>query len=91
MTETLHFWLGAEIFDRSRLNDFIITFLFGKKSNQKKPPVSRHVLRVAQPVDEAAPNAAMRRYQSRSGAHNLAIAARLASIGALPASMMLAS
>ena len=71
---------------------YSITFLSReKKSNQKKPPVPRYTLRFAQRVDEAAPNAAMRRYQSCSGAHNLAIAARLASIGALPSSMMLAA
>jgi hypothetical protein len=33
----------------------------------------------------------MQRCQSRSGAHNLAIAARLDSIDALPGSMMLAA
>jgi hypothetical protein len=53
--------------------------------------VSRYTLRVVQPDDEAAHHAAMRRCQSRSGAHNLAIAARLASIVALPDSMMLAA
>jgi hypothetical protein len=82
---------GPERFDQSRVNDFDITFLFEKKSNQKKPPVSRLALRVAKPDNDAAPCAAMRRCQACSGAHNLAIAARLASIGALPASMMLAA
>jgi hypothetical protein len=53
--------------------------------------VSRYTLRVAQPIDEAAPHAAMRRCQACSGAHNLAIAARLAPLGALPDSMMLAA
>jgi hypothetical protein len=53
--------------------------------------VSRYTLRVVQPDDEAALHAAMRRCQSRSGAHNLAIAARLASMGALPDSMLLAA
>jgi len=48
-------------------------------------------LRVAQPADDAAPRAAMRRCQPRSGAHNLAIAARLASLAALPDSTMLAA
>jgi len=62
-----------------------------KKTKQKKTPVSRYTLRVVQPDDEAAHHAAMRRCQNRSGAHNLAIAARLASIGALPDSMMLAA
>ena len=62
-----------------------------KKTNQKKTPLSRVTLRVAQPVDEAAPHAAMRCYPSCSGAHNLAIVARLTSISALPASMMLAA
>jgi hypothetical protein len=78
-----------------------------KKTKQKKTPVSRYTLRVVQPDDEAALHAAMRRCpalrefsslyryfgesQSCSGAHNLAIAARLASMGALPDSMMLAA
>jgi len=62
-----------------------------KKTKQKKTSVSRYTLRVVQPDDEAALHAAMRRCQSCSGAHNLAIAARLASIGALPDSMMLAA
>jgi hypothetical protein len=70
-------------------------------------PVSRFILRVAQPTDEAAPHAAIRRCpalrefssaftyfgesQTRSGAHNLAIAPRLASVGALSDNMMLAA
>jgi hypothetical protein len=62
-----------------------------RKGSQKKTPVSRLILRVVQPVDEAAPRTAMRRCQARSGAHNLAIAARLASPGALPDSTMLAA
>jgi hypothetical protein len=62
-----------------------------KKKNQKKPPVFRFTLRVAKPGDDAASRAAMRRYQACSGAHNLAIAARLASLGALPDSTMLAA
>jgi hypothetical protein len=62
-----------------------------RKPNQKKTPVSRLTLRVAQPVDEATHRAAMRRCQACSGAHNLTIAARLASLGALPDSMMLAA
>jgi len=78
-----------------------------RKRNQKKTPVSRYTLRIVQPDDEAAPHAVMRRCpalrefssaymcfgesQSRSGAHHLAIAARLASICALPDSMMLAA
>jgi len=49
------------------------------------------ILRIAQPADDAAPRAAMRRCQACSGAHNLAIAARLASPGALPDSTMLAA
>jgi len=53
--------------------------------------VSRLTLRVVQPADEAAPHAAMRRYHVCWGAHNLAIAARLASRDALPGSMMLAA
>jgi len=78
-----------------------------RKPNQKKTPVSRYTLRVVQPADEAAPHAAIRRCpalrefsslctcfgesQSRSGAHNLAIAARLASVGALSDNMMIAA
>jgi hypothetical protein len=49
------------------------------------------ILRVVQPADEAAPRAAMRRCQTCAGAHNLAIAARLASSGVLPDSTMLAA
>jgi hypothetical protein len=48
------------------------------KSNQKKTPMSRSTLRVAQAADDAAPHAAMRRCQACSGTHDLAIAARLA-------------
>jgi len=62
-----------------------------KKTKQKKTPLPRYTLRIVQPDDDAAPYAAMRRSQARSGAHNLAIAARLASIGAFPDSMMLAA
>jgi len=62
-----------------------------RKPNQKKTPVSRYTLRVVQPADEAAPHAAIRRCQPRSGAHNLAIAARLASVGALSDNMMIAA
>jgi len=62
-----------------------------KKTKQKKTPVSRLILRVVQPADEAAPRAAMRRCQTCSGAHNLAIAARLAPSGVLPDSTMLAA
>ena len=66
-----------------------------------------HTLRVAKPDNGAAHHAAMRRCpalrdsssailccgesQVRSGAHNLTIAPRLAPLGALPDSMMLAS
>jgi len=53
--------------------------------------VSRLILRVAKPGDDAAPRAAMRRCQVCSGAHNLKIAARLASLGALPDSTRLAA
>ena len=51
----------------------------------------RSTLRVAKPVIAAAPHVAMPRCQVRSGAHTLAIAARLATPGALPDNMMLAS
>jgi len=54
--------------------------------------VPRSILRVVQPADEASPHAAMRRCQSRSGAHPaVSGTARLASIGVLPGSMMLAA
>jgi hypothetical protein len=62
-----------------------------KKTNQKKTPVSRLTLRIVQSADDAAPRAAMRRCNVRSCAHNLAIAARLASRCALPDSTMLAA
>ena len=52
--------------------------------------VSHRVLR-PKPPDEAASHAAMLRCQACSGAHNLAIAARLASLDALPDSMTLAA
>jgi hypothetical protein len=58
---------------------------------QKNTPVSRLTLRVAKPGDDAAPHAAMRRCLAASGAHNLEIAARLASPGALPDITMLAA
>ena len=48
-------------------------------------------LRVAEPNDEIAPNAAMLRCKSRPEAHNLLIAARLALPCALPDGMMLVS
>jgi Flp pilus assembly protein protease CpaA len=66
-------------------------FFPGKENEPKETAVSRLPLRVAQPIVEAAPNAAMRRCPNRSGAHNRSIAARLASLAALPDSMMLAS
>jgi hypothetical protein len=62
-----------------------------KKTKQKKTPVSRLILRVAKPDDDAAHRAVMRRCQACSGAHNLMIAARLALPGALPDSTMLAA
>ncbi|MDJ0668726.1 MAG: hypothetical protein QNJ61_15690, partial [Desulfobacterales bacterium] len=62
-----------------------------KKTNQKKAPVPRFLLRVGQPNAEAAPHAAMQRCSACSGAHNRSIAARLASRAALPDNMMLAS
>jgi hypothetical protein len=85
----------------------VVTFLSReKKSNLKKAPVSRSILRAAKPAAEAAPHAAMRRCPALrdssssykyfgespdcSGAHNLKIAARLASLAALPGRMMLA-
>jgi hypothetical protein len=61
------------------------------RRDRLQTPVSRFILRVAQPTDEAAPHAAIRRCQSRSGAHNLAIAPRLASVVALSDNIMLAA
>jgi len=62
-----------------------------RKRKQKKTPASRFTLRVVQPVDEAAPRAAMRRCRTPPGAHNLPLAARLISSDALPGSTMLAA
>jgi hypothetical protein len=72
-------WLGLFIF-----------FPVKEKEPKENACVPR-ILRVAQPDVAAASNAAMRRCSVRSGAHNLTIAARLASLGALPNSMILAS
>jgi hypothetical protein len=76
-----HLKTNPERFYRSGVYYFLFVHFLsrGMKTNQKKPPVSRYTLRVVQPDDEAAPHAAMRRCQACSGAHNLAIAARLAS------------
>ncbi|MDJ0665850.1 MAG: hypothetical protein QNJ61_01190 [Desulfobacterales bacterium] len=74
--------------------DFLIgLFIFfrGKENEPEETARVPRILRVAHPVVEAAPNAAMRRCPARSGAHNRSIAARLASLAALPDSMMLAS
>ena len=62
-----------------------------RKPNQKKTPMSRFILRVAKPYDEAAPHTAMLCCIACSGAHNLTIAGRLASLYALPGGMMLAA
>jgi len=62
-----------------------------RKPNQKKTPMPRFILRVAKPCDEAAPHTAMLCCIACSGAHNLTIAARLASLCALPDGMMLAA
>jgi hypothetical protein len=62
-----------------------------KKTEAKENARVPRTLRVVQPADDAAPRAAMRRCQARSGAHNLAIAARLVSPDALPAGTMLAA
>jgi len=61
------------------------------ENEAKENALVPRILRVAKPGDEAAPPAAMRRCQACSGAHNLAIAARLASPGALPDNTMLAA
>ena len=64
-----------------------------KRTKRRYPCLAalRVTLHVAQPADEAAPHAAIRRFQPHSGAHNLAIAPRLASVGALSDNMMLAA
>ncbi|MDJ0856749.1 MAG: hypothetical protein QNI88_16190 [Desulfobacterales bacterium] len=64
---------------------------FHVEDEPKEDALAPLFLRVAKPANEAAPHAAMRRCQVRSGAHNLTIAARLTPLGALPDSMMLAS
>jgi len=62
-----------------------------QESEPKEDAPAPLILSVVQPADDAAPHAAMRRCQACSGAHNLAIAARLASLAALPANTMLAA
>jgi hypothetical protein len=86
------------------IGPFIFTW---KENEAKENARVALTLRVVQPIDEAAPRAVMRRWPpSRhsssdflccgesptcSSAHNLAIAARLASSGALPDDTILAS
>ncbi len=72
------------------LNGFFI-FCHVTENEAKEHARAPLTLRVAQPLPEAAPHAAMRRCPVRSGAHNRSIAARLALLGAWPDSMMLAS
>ncbi|MDJ0876362.1 MAG: hypothetical protein QNJ48_06920 [Desulfobacterales bacterium] len=69
------------------------SFIFFRveENEPKEDARGPHTLRVAKPVDEAAPHAAIRCCSALSGAHNLLIAARLTSHCALPDSMMLAS
>ena len=62
-----------------------------EENEPKEDACAPRTLRVAKPNDETAPNAAMLRYKSRSGAHNQSIAARLALPCALPDGMMLVS
>ena len=83
----------AGFYGGNAILDFVVCSFSSawKKTNQKKTPVSRLFLRVAKPVEEATSHAAMQCCSARSGAHNLAIAARLTSHCALPDSMMLAS
>ncbi len=70
----------------------ILDFLRNRQENEPKEDARvPRTLCVAKPDNEAAPYAAMRRCPIRSGAHNLAIAARLALLGALHDSIMLAS
>ncbi len=66
-------------------------FFHVEENEPKEDALAPLTLRVTKPASEAAPHAAMRRCPIRSGAHNLTIAARLASLGALHDSMMLAS
>ena len=70
----------------TRISDFL---RYRQENEPKEDARIPRILRVAQPGDEAAPRAAMRRSQARSSAHNLAIAARLALPGALPDNTML--
>jgi len=79
----------------------------GSKRRRPCPAALRDTLRVVQQADEAAPHAAIRccpalrefsstflcfgESQPHSGAHNLAIAPRLVSVGALSDDMMLAA
>jgi len=93
--------------ERLYINWFLHFLARARKQKQKKTPVSSLTMRVVQSADDVASRAAMRRcpalrefsslyayfgeFQSRSGAHNLAIAARLASPDALPGSTILAA
>ena len=63
----------------------------GQKKGARATRPSGKPARRSEPCDEAAPHTAMPCCKACSGAHNLAIAARLASLGALPDSMMLAA
>ncbi len=62
-----------------------------EENEPKEDACAPRTLRVAKPNDETAPNAAMLRCKTRSGAHNQSIAALLALPRALPDRMMLVS
>jgi hypothetical protein len=72
-------------------NILLFIFFHGEENEPIEDARVPLTLRVAKPDNEAAPHAALRRCSIRSGAHNLAIALRLASLGALHDSMRLAS
>jgi hypothetical protein len=77
---------------RYQLESSALFIFFHVKENEPKENARvPRILRGVQPINEASPRAAMRRCQVCSGAHNLAIAARLASPGALPDNTILAA
>jgi hypothetical protein len=68
----------------------LFIFFHVEENEPKEDARVPRILRAAQPDVEAAPHAAMRCCPARSAAHNRSIAARLASLAALPDSMTLA-
>ncbi|MDJ0810240.1 MAG: hypothetical protein QNJ01_09070, partial [Desulfobacterales bacterium] len=69
----------------------LFIFFHVEENEPKEDARVPRTLRVAKPVNDAAPHAAIRCCPVCSVAHNRSIAARLASRDALPDSMMLAS